>query len=514
MRALTEARPRYGWTPVAEPPVSTRRVPRGWLPSRFADTGLYVNGVAFKPTDWGRSGRPIIRIQNLSGFNPEYNHTLREVGPDNLIADGDLLVSWSATLDAFIWEGPEGVLNQHIFKVVPNAAAVRHRFLYWLLKHEIRELADSQHAHGLAMMHINRGPFLSHSILLPPLDEQERIVARVDELMALCHALDKSLTTREEQRDQLTRASLARLTERTDDQTDFRERVGFHLNHFARVTAKPDQIDPLRQTVLALAVRGRLVEQSSTDESAAVLLARVAGQKQRMGAERVGRDWVRGSAVSEPFPLPSGWAWTRIGSAVERVTVGFVGSMTDHYVPVGVPFLRSQNVRPGRLRKEGLIYISPEFHQSIRKSAVAPGDVVVVRSGSVGTACTIPSWLTEANCSDLVVVQRPLAVHPGYLSFYLNSLAAEHIAAGSVGMALTHFNTKSVATMPLPLPPIAEQHRIVAKVDELMVVCDELERSLTAVQTGRARLLEAVLHEALADAGADAGRALAAAEHY
>jgi type I restriction enzyme, S subunit len=149
-----------------------------------------VNGVAFKPSDWEASGRPIIRIQNLSGVSTDYNLTTREVEPDNVVSSGDLPVSWSATLDTFVWDGPEGVLNQHIFKVIPNDAAVSPRFLYWLLKNEVRELAEGQHAHGLAMMYINRGPFLAHPVALPPLEEQDRIVAKLDELMTLCNQLE------------------------------------------------------------------------------------------------------------------------------------------------------------------------------------------------------------------------------------------------------------------------------------------------------------------------------------
>jgi len=163
-------------------------------------------------------------------------------------------------------------------------------------------------------------------------------------------------------------------------------------------------------------------------------------------------------------------------------------------------FLRSQNVRANRFRSEGLINISPQFHRSIAKSALAPGDVVVVRSGNVGTACAIPSSLPVANCSDLVVVKRPLAILSDYLCFCLNSLAASHIEQGTVGVALTHFNTKSVATMPLPLPPLAEQHRIVAIVQELLCLCDRLESQLTTAHTENSRLLESVLNQSLAEA--------------
>jgi type I restriction enzyme S subunit len=336
---------------------------------------------------------------------------------------------------------------------------------------------------------------------LPPLVEQHRIVAKVDELMALCARLETAQVKRESRRDRLVAASLHSLNNGAEADA-FREHARFYFNHLPRLTTRIEHIQQLRQTTLNLAVRGKLVPQDPSDKPASELLERVAVQKTKAGNAKTGRDWVGDIAkhVDEAFVIPKGWAWTRIANTVERVTVGYVGPMKDQYVQDGIPFLRSQNVRANRFREDGLISISPKFHQTISKSALAPGDVVVVRSGNVGTACVIPPSLLKANCSDLVVVKHPIAVHPTYLCFYLNSLAAAHIEAGTVGVALTHFNTKSVATMPLPLPPLAEQHRIVAKVDELMALCDRLEAQLTTTQTESRRLLEAVLHEALTPA--------------
>jgi type I restriction enzyme S subunit len=209
MAELLSGRPRYRWrTDASGGTPAPQQVPDGWTHACLNDTGLFINGLAFKPTDWGTTGRPIIRIQNLSGQNPTFNFTHRVVSPDNIVKDGDLLVSWSATLDTFVWRGPEGVLNQHIFKVIPNREAVTTGFLYWLLKHEVRQLAQSQHAHGLAMMHINRGPFLAHGVLLPPLAEQRRIVAKVDELMAVCDELERSLAREQTERGRLLEALL------------------------------------------------------------------------------------------------------------------------------------------------------------------------------------------------------------------------------------------------------------------------------------------------------------------
>ena len=98
-------------------------LPSGWAWCRIVDTGDYINGLALRPTDWSNSGRPIIRIQNLSGRNAEFNRTKVDVDPSVIVNAGDILVSWSATLDAYIWQGEQGVLNQHIFRVSPSGVA-------------------------------------------------------------------------------------------------------------------------------------------------------------------------------------------------------------------------------------------------------------------------------------------------------------------------------------------------------------------------------------------------------
>ena len=343
----------------------------------------------------------------------------------------------------------------------------------------------------------------SYPFPLPPLAEQHRIVAKVDELMALCDRLEAARAEREARRDRLAAASLARLNAPDPDPAAFSDHARFALNNLAALTTRPDQVKQLRQTILNLAVRGRLVPQDPKDEPAEKLLCRYAVRKSK---NRSGRDWTSGRSPSKDqlFEAPAGWAWTHVADTCERVTVGYVGPMKDQYVDNGIPFLRSQNVRANRFREEGLIYISRQFHEKIIKSALRSSDVVVVRSGNVGTACVIPDSIREANCSDLVVVQRPECALPNFLCFYLNSLAASHVEAGSVGVALTHFNTKSVATMPIALPPLAEQHRIIAQVDDLMALCDRLEASLTTTGNTSRRLLDALLAEVLARGAARA----------
>ena len=202
-RARSTRRVRWKPTDPVAPGEFTREMPSGWIPARINDTGLYINGLAFKPSDWKPSGLPIIRIQNLTDPSKGFHFAQGDFPDEVLVRDGDLLVSWSATLEAFVWARGPGVLNQHIFRVIGDDNLTNRDFLLLLLRSAIREMAEGDHAHGLVMTHINRGPFLRHVVAIPPPDEQRRIVARVDQFMALCDQLEAGLEAASTARERL-----------------------------------------------------------------------------------------------------------------------------------------------------------------------------------------------------------------------------------------------------------------------------------------------------------------------
>ncbi len=107
-------------------------LPQGWVSATLGDVADFLNGAAFKPEDWHDVGRPIIRIQNLTDHTKPINRTTRQLDSRYLVSPGDLLVSWSATLDAFIWDREESWLNQHIFKVIPYEG-IDKTYLFYLL---------------------------------------------------------------------------------------------------------------------------------------------------------------------------------------------------------------------------------------------------------------------------------------------------------------------------------------------------------------------------------------------
>ncbi len=127
------------------------RLPSGWEWVAIGETGEYINGFAFKPSHRESNGLPIVRIQNLTNESKPLNCTTREVHPDYRIDSGDMLMSWSATLDVFVWRRGPALVNQHIFKVVPNEHVISRDLLFYWLKIAIQQLQESEHLHGSTM---------------------------------------------------------------------------------------------------------------------------------------------------------------------------------------------------------------------------------------------------------------------------------------------------------------------------------------------------------------------------
>lgn len=179
--------------------------------------------------------------------------------------------------------------------------------------------------------------------------------------------------------------------------------------------------------------------------------------------------------------ISNSWEEAALQDLARDVTVGFVGPMASEYVPSGIPFLRSLNVEPYRINSAELMYISERFHQRIIKSALVPGDVVIVRTGKPGTAAVIPSTLPTANCSDLVIVRPGPRLDSRYLAYYLNSAAQNHVSAFTVGAVQQHFNVGSAKDLRIILPPLDEQRaiaRILGALDDKIELNRRMNRAL------------------------------------
>jgi len=343
---------------------------------------------------------------------------------------------------------------------------------------------------------------------LPPLPEQHRIVARVDELMALCDQLEATQAKREARRDRLVAASLQRLNQPAADAPTFREDARFYLNHLPRLTVRPEHVQQLRQTILNLAVRGRLVAQDPNDEPVEKLLSRVdiyrrsllkQGYPNTNEASSQLRKQAEQSLPDNLESLPAGWQWTTLMQC--SYVIIDCHNKTAPYSTTGIPLVRTTNVRNGLLNFNDIKYVDElTYTKWSARCQPEPGDILITREAPMGEVCIIPEGLKICLGQRMMLSRLiPGTVEPRFLLYSLRDpYLMDRVQDKPVGATVQHLRVGGVESLLVPLPPIKEQHRIVAKVDELMTLCDRLEAQLTTTHDTNNHLLEAVLQEALA----------------
>jgi len=171
-----------------------------------------------------------------------------------------------------------------------------------------------------------------------------------------------------------------------------------------------------------------------------------------------------------------GWIEKKLEDICKEITVGHVGSMASKYKDSGIPFLRSQNILPFRIKLDNVVFIDDKFHSELKKSQLRPGDVAIVRTGYPGTAAVIPEELEIVNCSDLVIVKSGEHINPHYLCLFFNSVFGKTLVGSRlVGAAQKHFNITTAKKVLIPFPCLTKQNYLVTKMDELAAETQRLE---------------------------------------
>jgi type I restriction enzyme S subunit len=347
---------------------------------------------------------------------------------------------------------------------------------------------------------VARSEFVRIPVPLPPLAEQKRIVAKVDELMALCDQLEATREERERRRDRLAAASLSRIQKPAEDEDTFCEHARFHLANLSKFTNRPDQIPVLRKTILDLAVRGKLVPQNPNDEPALELLKRIKVEKARSaqeGKDMKGKKAVETLSTEGPFDLPAGWSWARLSSICRRIHYGYTASANQAVKEVRL--LRITDIQNDSVNWDSVPGCNITSRE-LENFKLERGDLVIARTGgTIGKTFLVADVPVAAVfASYLIRVQGSTELLDRYLKLFTqSSVYWEQLQDGTRGGAQPNVNGQTLGRMTVPVPPFAEQHRIVAMVDDLMALCDRLEAKLTSTQTESHRLLEALLHQAL-----------------
>jgi type I restriction enzyme S subunit len=478
-------------------------LPSGWNWARLGDLSKIVTSGS---RDWAKhysnEGAIFVRMGNLSKdhYRLRLDHIQRVKAPSDgegtrtRLESGDILISITGDVGmlGLIPEGfGEAYINQHTAMVRP-IAEMNGRYVAELFRSPFAQGQFNEPQRGIKNS-FRLTDVTQFVVPLPPLAEQHRIVAKVDELMALCDQLEAAQQEREARRDRLAAASLARLN--TPDPETFQSDARFTLNALPALTTRPNQIKQLRQTILNLAVRGKLVPQDPQDEPASELLRRIAKEKARLvkaGEIRKEKMLPEIRLEDAPFNLPLNWSWARLGAAT-RVIQGFAFSSADFSSNAkdGLPLIKIGDI--GGDTPETFIKGTPDLAYLVR-----PGDILLGLSGSIKcSAWNGPKALLNQRIARIAPVSEELDTT--WLLFAVNACIDKWKEETSK-LTVQNVRAAQLYEAIFPLPPIAEQHRIVAKVDELMALCNRLEASLTTSNQTRTRLLEATLTETLAPA--------------
>lgn len=402
-----------------------------------------------------------------------------------------------ASINRLHYQEGEFALGTILAAVVPFAPElISARFLFEYLSTFKDELLVTRMT-GTANVTLSIGRIAEVPVpLVPPAAQR-----KVDELMALCDQLEEARAEREMDRDKLTLSTLAKLNE--PDPETFTDDVGFALKHLEPLTKRTDQIKQLRQTILNLAVHGKLVAQDPNDEPASEQLLRIGQAKSASQKAKQTTREAKGTGAPDYIePLPSGWAVSTLGELALSMRYGT--SIKCERDMKGAAVLRIPNVSNGKIDL-GDLKFGPLKEKEQAELALEAGDLLMIRSNGslaiVGRSAVVTHDAEGMSFAGYLVRVRLLRdeINPHYLWLSLNSSdtrdAIEVPIRSAVG--LKNVNLTEFGALRIPLPPLAEQHRIMAKVDELMALCDQLEASLTESEQTRSKLLEAVLHQAL-----------------
>ncbi len=451
-----------------------------WCPSTYPSYGVSDKGKKVQTKDIVETGKfPVVDQGKvpIRGYHNDPSKVIRIEAPIVLFGDHTREVK---LIDFDFIVGADGVkLLQPVSLHTP----------YYFLALQWLPLASRGYGRHFKLLKESFIP-------LPPLAEQHRLVAKVDELMALCDRLETAQKERETTRNRLAAASLARLNAPDSDPTVFQNHAAFALNNLAPLTTRPDQIKALRQTILNLAVRGKLVEQDPEDEPASALLEQLSARRAK--ERRRKNELTPLSEEEKDYGAPLGWKWVRFGE-VFSIRTGFAFKSST-YSDSGIFVLRVVNFdQSGAFNLSDAKFFPPEkIDQKISQFALREGEILMVMvGGTIGkttivTSEVLPALLNQ-NMWRIRSFGEILNNEFEYLLIQSINQQIEDLTNSTHG----HFAMSDYEQKPICLPPLAEQRRLVAKVDELMALCDRLEASLAAGDETRGRLVDTLLHEVL-----------------
>ncbi|HDY8043666.1 TPA: restriction endonuclease subunit S [Vibrio vulnificus] len=396
----------------------------------------------------------------------------------------------------------EANVNQHV-TIIRLIELEMNKFVHLgLMSPMVQKLVWGRQV-GMAIEGLSKKVLEQFEFPIPPINEQHRIVAKVDELMALCDQLEQQTEASLDAHQVLVETLLETLTN-SKDATELMANWTRISEHFDTLFTTEQSIDQLKQTILQLAVMGKLVPQDPNDEPAAKLLERIAEEKAQLVKEKKIKKQKALPPIAEdekPFELPNGWEWCRLGSLFSFLN-GFAFK-SDWFTEQGVKLLRNINIAHSETKWSDLACVSDELAKEYEKFSLNAGDIVISLDRPIINTGLKYAVIEEADLPCLLL-QRVAkfssycaSVNSSYLSNWLESyLFISSIDPGRSN-GVPHISTKQLEMLPFPLPPKKQQIKTVSVVDEMIFLCDQLKQRLRDSQQTQLQLTDAIVEQAI-----------------
>jgi type I restriction enzyme, S subunit len=482
-------------------------LPKGWEWTRL-NNALDVRDGTHDTPKYVDIGYPLITSKNLyTGmlsfenvkFISKEDH--EKISERSKVDTGDILFAMIGSI------GNPVIVNCNEDFSIKNVALLKfympdkpaNRYLHYFLT-QAQENMKAQSS-GAVQSFVSLGFLRNYLLPLPPLAEQRRIVAKIDQLMARCDELEKLRVDRSQRLLTVHTAALDRLLT-AQDSSEFSTAWSFITQHFGELYSVKENVVELRKTILQLAVMGKLVRQDPNDEPSSVLVTRIKAERS-LSKEKVKKDSISQPselAANVPFQIPSSWTWQRVTDLYE-VAGGIQKTPQRNPVLNFFPYLRVANVQRGRLDLNQIEYFEL-FDGELEKRNLQSGDLLVVEgNGSDKEIGRCAIWNGEIkNCvhQNHIIRVRPIG-HNGQLFTltFLNSPCgmAEMKSLAITTSGLYSLSVGKIREILIPFPPLAEQQRIVEKIDRLMGMCDRLEESIESGKGKQTDLLNALMSQ-------------------
>jgi type I restriction enzyme S subunit len=443
------------------------------------DDGVLLNNATYVTKE--------IHKEIFSRCDPEYGNILyiKDGATTGVVTINNLQKPFSMLSSVALLKQPKQVDNYYLL------FTLRSPFFY----NEIRSGMT-----GVAITRVTLTKLNDSLIPLPPIAEQRRIVAKIDELMARCDELEKLRQVYAQKQITVHNAALNQLLT-AKDHNDFKTSWHFITQHFGELYSVNANVAELRKAILQLAVMGKLVPQDPNDQPASELLKEIEKEKQKLikeGKIKASKPLPEIKHDEIPYDLPKGWEWVRLEQLTQVITKGSSPNWQGvQYVNEGegILFITSENVGNYELLLNKKKFVEYKFNEIEPRSILQRLDILMnIVGASIGrTAIFDLDELANINQAVTIIRLIKLVDHIYFLHFFNSPVCIYYMYDKQVENARPNLSMGSIALFNIPLPPLAEQHRIVAKIDQLMTLCDELEKQIDIANSKKTNLLNSVM---------------------